>query len=1387
MGLKNWCYWRTEQSWAKHVKAPMPRAGHRARPMLDLLEDRFAPAAAFALSGSNLLAFDTATPAIVQTTAIANVTAGETLVGIDFRPQNGLLYGLGVNDAANNATLYAISVRTGFAGVVGTASSIQLTTDGAAIVDLPDPATVGYGFDFNPAADRLRVVAGSLNFRINPNTGAGVDGDNTGLTSGTVNGTNPDGAIVGATSVDAAAYTNNQANTTITTLYTLDAAGNRLFIQNPANSGAQTLGQTVTLSGNTLDFTAINGFDIPSGVNAPSLNAPATSGSAFAVLRVGGSVELYSINLVNAQATYIDKVGAGSPVQGLAVQSSLGGFSAIGLDAAAANLVRFNTLTPGATTTAALGPLTAGETLVGIDFRPQTGQLYGLGVNATADNATLYLLDPQNGGATAVGAASQIAFRDGAGNMIDLPAASTGYGFDFNPTVDRIRVTTSTGWNFRLNPNNGAGVDGDTTSAGVINPDGNINGNGSTGVSATAYTNSFGQSLTGGVTTQYTLDAASDRLFIQNPPNNGVQTSPLSITLGGGGLNFTNVGGFDIPASVRVTTSSTAASGLAYAALTVGGVSGLYSIDLSTGAATNLGFAGAAGLSGLALGDAPASLVSPTQSLTAFALSGTNLLSFDTANPALVQTTPITNTTAGETLVGIDIRPQNGLLYGLGVNATANNATLYLISTRTGFAGVVGTASGIQFTTDGAAFVDLPDPATVGYGFDFNPAADRLRVVAGSLNFRINPNTGAGVDGDNTGLTSGTVNGTNPDGATSVGATNVDAAAYTSNHANTTVTTLYTLDAGGNRLFIQNPANSGAQTLGQTVTLGGSTLDFTLVSGFDIPAGVNAPTSNAPVATGSALAVLNVGGVTGLYSIDLVNAQATFRGNIGAGATAVQGLAVQSSLSGFAAIGLDATAANLVRFNTSTLGTTTTVPVGPLASGETLVGIDFRPQTGQLYGLGVNATATNATLYLLDPQTGAASAVGTAGQIAFVDAGGAAIDLPAVSAGYGLDFNPTVDRIRVTSSTNLNFRVNPNNGAPVDGDTTTASLINTDGAINGNGSTGVSATAYTNSFGQSLTGGVTTQYTLDAASDRLFIQNPPNNGVQTTPLTVTLGGSALNFTDIGGFDIPAGVRVNASGTAASGVGFAALTVTGITGLYSIDLTTGVAVNMGTVEGAAGLSGFTLGDRPAATVSAPQVLSVTPNGNLPALAGNQRSSVVSVQVVFNQPVQLDPGALTLALHGNNVVFAGVAGPFGSLPTDLILATTDNITWVVTFSGNTDLAGNGLNSLKDGVYNFNIDATKVHPLGLPGTNAAGNSRTVFHRLFGDINAPSTPAGGIPGVDFEAVVNTGDNLVFRTAFNNDAAYVPYLDFDGDGVIITGDNLQFRKRFNKALTWRV
>ena len=115
------------------------------------------------------------------------------------------------------------------------------------------------------------------------------------------------------------------------------------------------------------------------------------------------------------------------------------------------------------------------------------------------------------------------------------------------------------------------------------------------------------------------------------------------------------------------------------------------------------------------------------------------------------------------------------------------------------------------------------------------------------------------------------------------------------------------------------------QTLGQAVTLDGNPLDFTSVSGFDIPAGVNAAASNNPVTTGSAFAVLTVGGTIGLYSIDLVTAQATFVGPVGGGATPIQGLAIQNDLGGIPAVALTADGTNLVRFNTATPGTSTTV------------------------------------------------------------------------------------------------------------------------------------------------------------------------------------------------------------------------------------------------------------------------------------------------------------------------------------------------------------------------------------------------------------------------------------------------------------------------------
>src|SRR5215218_5384483 len=92
----------------------------------------------------------------------------------------------------------------------------------------------------------------------------------------------------------------------------------------------------------------------------------------------------------------------------------------------------------------------------------------------------------------------------------------------------------------------------------------------------------------------------------------------------------------------------------------------------------------------------------------------------------------------------------------------------------------------------------------------------------------------------------------------------------------------------------------------------------------------------------------------------------------------------------------------LFRFDTATPTTLSVgIPVTGLAAGETLVGTDFRPATGQLYGLAVNATQTTVQLYTIDPNSGAAVAVGAA---------------PVPVAGligatkFGVDFNPAADR-----------------------------------------------------------------------------------------------------------------------------------------------------------------------------------------------------------------------------------------------------------------------------------------------------------------------------------------------------------------------------------------
>ncbi len=609
--------------------------------------------------------------------AVTGITAGETLVAIDVRPLNQQLYALGVNATTDKATLYLVEPSNGIATAIGTASQIAFTTNGTTAVDFPDPAVVKWDMDFNASTDRPRVVAGSLNFRVNPNTGGPVDGDNGSVSA--VTGTNPDGAANGgSTTVNSVAFTNNQPSSLIATAYTLDDTSRRLFIQNTPTSGTQTLGQAVTLGGSPLVFSQ-SSFDIPPGVNAATSNAAVTVGTAFFVAKTAASTSrVYSLNLVNAQATLLGDTGLA--VRSMAIRTDLG--SAVAINLAGTSLLRFSPATPGTVTTAAISGITANEVLVGIDNRPQTGQLYGLGVNGTANTGTLYLIDPFSGTLTAVGTAGSIAFVDAAAAAIDLPDPAVGYGFDFNPTVDRVRVISGNGLNFRINPNTGAPIDGDlggaAGSVAGINPEGNqtLNGvsNNTTGATGAAFTNNIAQSLTGGVTTLYTLDSPSGSIYIQNPPNSGTQTTRVPITIGGTFPTFPALGGFDIPGSVTVAASNAVAVGEGWFVATVGAVTNLYRIDLTTGVAVSFGpvSTGATQMAGLAV-------FSVEPDLSVQNPPGTELV--DNANTVAFGTTiagaPGTPVTATVTLRNVGSQPltySTTFDFGTQFSATGNGS-----------------------------------------------------------------------------------------------------------------------------------------------------------------------------------------------------------------------------------------------------------------------------------------------------------------------------------------------------------------------------------------------------------------------------------------------------------------------------------------------------------------------------------------------------------------------------------------------------------------------------------------------------------------------------------------------------------------------------------------
>ena len=503
------------------------------------------------------------------------------------------------------------------------------------------------------------------------------------------------------------------------------------------------------------------------------------------------------------------------------------------------------------------------EDLVALDARPATGQLY-----APSNQGRLYVLNPVTGVATEVNAAGTVASI--------LPKAGP-FGFDFNPTVDRVRLVAAGKGelNVRYNPNNGTAVDGDPGTPGdqsdtaLFFPAGDPNQNKNPSVVAAAYTNNF---LGATQTTLFALDAGRNALLMiggvnGTPSPNGGQLTTI------GNLG-TNIG--------TAAISKDAADGTAYAAVRTGnGVNPtrLATVNLTTGQLT-LGSQIGPGrsLDGLA--------VLPREEIAYAVTAANRLISFRVDDPAtLLSSFAISGLNAGETVVGLDVRPATGELLAL----TDTNQVLRIDP---------GTGQGVRVgaTIDGALF-----GGAVPGGFDFNPAADRLRLVNGANdNLRFNPVTFAVVDGDN--VTPG-VQGdtdlafalTDPNAGQDP---NVVAAAYDRNdNDGSTPTTLFVIDSELNILVRQGGVDgTPSPNLGELTTIGTLGLDPTDNVAFDI-AGVGSG------GAGVALAVMELEGNLGtslLCTVNLATGSITVVGAVGGG-DFIRGFAIAPSRIGFSA------------------------------------------------------------------------------------------------------------------------------------------------------------------------------------------------------------------------------------------------------------------------------------------------------------------------------------------------------------------------------------------------------------------------------------------------------------------------------------------------------
>ena len=216
----------------------------------------------------------------------------------------------------------------------------------------------------------------------------------------------------------------------------------------------------------------------------------------------------------------------------------------------------------------------------------------------------------------------------------------------------------------------------------------------------------------------------------------------------------------------------------------------------------------------------------------------------------------------------------------------------------------------------------------------------------------------------------------------------------------------------------------------------------------------------------------------------------------------------------------------LVKIDTATLAASAPMAI---SGADKVVGIDVRPADGKLYGL----TATGQ-LVVIDHMSGTATP------------GSMVSEKVVLGPRPVVDFNPVADRLRVIAADGVSLRINVETGAtivdkPLNYDAADASAAK---------KPAVAAGAYTNS----MKGAKGTElFHVDGGTGALVLQNPPNDGVLKTRGMIGVTGAADVVMDI----------------ASDGEGKNTAYVIAGNALYTVDLASGKATEVGTIKGMSG--------------------------------------------------------------------------------------------------------------------------------------------------------------------------------------------------------------------------